>query len=1066
MEDEPSLTIRLLGSFQMAWGGKPVSGMNQARLQEFLSYLVLHRDRPVTRQSIAFLFWPNSTEKQALTNGRHLWHRLRKAIPEAGRFFVSDDLTVQWRNDPRCLVDVIACEEELARANHAADPAERVEPLRRATALYGGELLPSCYSDWLLVERERLAQENARALRQLIGLHENRRQYQEAIGFARQLLRHDPLNEPTYIDLMRLCALSDDRAAALHAYHACATILRRELDVEPGRATREMHERLLRQESVPAALPSRSTVPLVGRDKPWADLQQAWRRAAARPQLAFISGEVGIGKSRLAEELVEWVERQGVAALVARCYATESELAYAPVVSWLRSRPLPPLADPWLREVVRLMPEILIQHPHLPPPGPLTETWQRLRLFEALARALLDGRSALLLFIDDLQWCDRDTLDWLTYLLTDLRIQANRPQLLVVTAVRSGEEVGGAKLDAWRSGLAYGGQLVEIPLGPLSEQSTIILAGRVAERPIEPRIGAALYRDTEGHPLFIIETVRAGLAQGDPVGGSVPAAAVTLPGRVRQVLETRLAQLSPGARGVIEAAAVVGRAFTYDVLRQATDLGEDELINHLDEAWRRRLIREQGEASYDFSHDKLRQVAYDGLSRARRRRLHGRIASALETIHANDLDSAASTIGNHYEAAGMPEMAIAWLERAAALTRRVYAHQDGLALVERALRLLSSLPPGAARPGWAARLHEMAGDSHHWLAQQEAARGAYGLALAHAPPADRVDQARLHRKIGKTVAGGNGKFEAAAAHYTKAEAVLGLPAEGDGSATWEEWCQIQMEHLLLLYWWHRAEEMAAWLTAIQAHVERHGTAEQRALLLGHLSRQTNSQNRFAPSKAALDYARAALAALPAEAGLEQRMVYQFGYGFNLLWNNEYSQAEALLREALAASELTGDVTLQARCLAYLLIVARRRGQDGGVATFAQRCLAVAESARMHIYIGAAQAGMSWLTWRAGSIAEAGRLAESALASWEQFEQGFPLQWQALWPLAGIALQRERVGEAIGHARALLQPDQQALPDALAEPLAGSLAAWEAGQAATARELLARALAAARQMNYT
>jgi len=1028
MDDEPFLTIQLLGSFQMTGGRQPVAGMDQPRLQELLVYLVLRRGRPVPRRSVAFLFWPDSTEKQALTNGRHLWHRLRQAIPEAGRFLVVDDLTVQWRDDPRCQVDVIAFEEELARANRAADPV-------------------------------------ARALRQLMALHELSRQYPEAIGFARALLRHDPLNEPAHTDLMRLCALNGDRAAALHAYHTCATVLRRELDVAPGQAAREMYERLLNQDSAPAALPGGAVVPLVGRDKPWADLQQLWRRAATRPQLALVSGEAGIGKSRLAEELVEWVGRQGIAALVARCYPTGGELAYAPIVTWLRSQPQPPPAAPWLRELARLMPEILSQHPHVPPPGPLTEKWQRLHLFEALARALLDHRSALLLFIDDLQWCDVDTLDWLTYLLTDQRVQADRPQLLVVAALRSGEADDGGKLDAWRAGLAFGGHQTEVPLGPLSEQSTIALAGQVSERPLDPRQAAVLYRDTEGQPLFIIETVRAGLGPGDAAGGRETAATAMLPDRVRQVLATRLAQLSPGARGVIEAAAVIGRAFTYEGLRRATGLGEDELVNRLDEAWQRRLIREQGEADYDFSHDKLRQVAYDGLSRTRRRRLHGRIAAALEAVHADDLDSVAGAIAGHYEAAGLPEQAIGWLEQAAAAARRVYSHREGLALVERALGLLASPSRGATSAGWAARLHEQAGDSRRWLAEHEAARGAYEMALAYTLPEDAVGRARLHRKIGKTVENGNGNFEEVAAQYEKAEGALGLPADGDGAAVWEEWCQIQVEYLMLLYWWQRAAEMAGRIGVIQSRVAQHGTAEQRAMLLSHLSRQANAQNRFAPSLAGLDTARAALEALPVEASLEQRAEYQFRYGLNLILYGAYDRAEANVREALAAAELMGHVTLQARCLAYLLIVARRRGLDGEVATLAQRCLAVAEPARIVNYIGAAQAGMSWVAWRAGANADAGRLARAALASWRQYEGVYPLQWQALWPLLGLALEQEQVGEAIGHAAALLQPDQQLLPPSLAEPLAEGLAAWAAGRAAAAGGYLAQALATARQMNY-
>ena len=1064
MDDDPVLTIRLLGSFQLAAAGQPVAGLNQARLQELLAYLLLRRGQPVPRSSLAFLFWPDSTEKQALTNGRHLFHRLRRAIPDAGNFLVADDLTVQWLDDPRCRVDVLAFEATLARANGAADPTARAEQLKQAMALYGGELLPGCYSDWLLVERERLAQEYARALRQLIALHEAGRQYPEAIGFARALLRHDPLNEPAHTDLMRLCALNGDRAAALHAYHTCATILRRELDVAPGRAAREMYERLLNQDSAPAALPGGAIVPLVGRDRPWAELQQTWSRAATRPQLALISGEAGIGKSRLAEELVEWIGRQGIAALMARCYPTGGELAYAPIVTWLRSQPQPPPAAPWLRELARLMPELLTQHPHLPPPGPLTETWQRLRLFEALARALLDHRAALLLFIDDLQWCDGDTLDWLAYLLTDPRVQSNRPQLLVVAALRSGEADDGGKLDAWRAGLAFGGQLTEVPLGPLSEQSTVALAGQVAERPLDPRQAAALYRDTEGQPLFIVEMVRAGLGPGDAAGGPGTAAAATLPGRVGQVMAARLAQLSPGARGVIETAAVIGRAFTYDVLRRATGLEEDELVSHLDEAWRRRLIREQGAADYDFSHGKLRQVAYDGLSRARRRHLHGRVAAALEAAPVADLDGVAGAIGGHYEAAGLPQRAIPWLERAAAAARRVYAHHDGLALVGRALGLLASPPRDEVGAASAARLHETAGDSRHWLGQHAAARGAYETALAHTPPETRVSRARLHRKIGKTVESSNGTFEESAAHYEQAAEVLGAPAEGDEPAVWEAWCQIQMEHLLLLYWWQRGAEMAARIGAVQSDVARHGTAEQRATLLSHLSRQTNIENRYGPSKVALDYARAAFEALPAETGLEQRTPYQFAYGFNLIWHDELDEAKTELRQALAAAELTGDVTLQARCLAYLLLVARRRGLGGEVAALAQRCLVVAGPARMFNYIGVAEAGLAWVAWRAGATAEAGRLARAALASWARFEQVFPLQWQARWPLLGLALERDEVGEAIDHAGALLRPEQQALPDAVAGPLAAGLAAWAGGQAAAASSHLAQALATARQMN--
>ena len=564
-----------------------------------------------------------------------------------------------------------------------------VRRLEQAVALYSGELLPGCYSDWLLVERDRLSQAYGHALEQLAALYEARRDYRQAIGHAQALLRHDPLHEPAYAQVMRLHALNDDRAAALHMYHTCVTILRRELDVEPSRPTREIYERLLNVKSQPAALPQfESAAPLVGREAEWALLQRAWREATGGARLALISGEAGIGKTRLAEALVEWVGRQGIPALTARCYATEGELAYEPVVAWLRGHPRPPLADPWLRELARLLPEILIERPDLPPPGPLTEAWQRLRLFEALAHGLLTGHSALLLVLDDLQWCDRDTLDWLHYLLHAREAVGARVQLLVVATVRPEEERKTA-LDSWMAGLSRAGNLTEIELGPLSQDATLTLADRIAGRPLDRALGPLLFQGTEGHPLFIVEMVRAGFGQVRSTtanhAAAMTATPAALPTKVRQVIEARLAQLSAPARSTVELAAVIGRAFTFSVLAAASDLSEDVLVGCLDECWRKRIIREQEDDAYDFSHDKLREAAYAGLSRTRLRWLHGQVAQALEAVHANDLDMVSGQIAAHYEQASKPQAAIAFYRRAADVAQRVYANTEASRLYQHLL---------------------------------------------------------------------------------------------------------------------------------------------------------------------------------------------------------------------------------------------------------------------------------------------------------------------------------------------------------------------------------------------
>ncbi|MFQ5344202.1 MAG: AAA family ATPase, partial [Anaerolineae bacterium] len=544
--------------------------------------------------------------------------------------------------------------------------------------------------------------------------------YPTAIRYAQRLLRHDPLHEATYRQLMRLRALSGDRAGALRAYHTCATTLQRELAVEPSPATREMYERLLNVEThseagarPPAALVA--SPPLVGRHREWQQLQRAWRRAVrGHAQLVLVAGEAGIGKSRLAEDLIDWAERQGITTASTRSYAAEGALAYAPVAAWLRTdtlhAALPALEDVWLTEVARVLPELLSERPDVSPPGPLTESWQRRRLFEALARAILARGQPLLLVIHGLQWCDQETLEWLHYLL---RFDP-RARLLIVGTFRLGATGPDHALTSLRLALRRSRQFTEMELSPLDEAETATLAGHVAGRELPPALATRIYEETEGNPLFVVETVRA--AAGDQIldigywevsadaqpsdsaqDGSPISNIQYLPSRVQAVIHERLAQLSPPARELASLAATIGREFTFDVLARASDGDEDALVQGLDELWQRRIVREQGEDGYDFSHDKIREVAYAGVSTARRRLLHRRVAQALESVHTHDVDAVSGQVAAHYERAGLPAQAIPYYQRAAEAAVRVCANNEAADHLTRGLTLLEALPQTAKR---------------------------------------------------------------------------------------------------------------------------------------------------------------------------------------------------------------------------------------------------------------------------------------------------------------------------------------------------------------------------------
>ena len=711
---EPPLQIRLLGDFSLVYADRQVAGLNSMRLQSLLAYLVLHRDVPQQRHRLAFLFWPDTTEAQARNNLRQLLHQLRQTFPPIEHYLSADTHMLHWHPVTPFHLDVAEFEQAVTLADAATrehDQHVLQVALEQADNLYHGDLLPGCYDEWILPERQRLQQQYWRALEHLLRLFEGQGDTGTAIRYAQRLLGLDPLSEDLYRHLMRLFALKNDRASALHVYHTCVTILQREMGVDPDPATRAAYERLLQQETpiihpivhhpLPVAPPT-----LIGRAREWEQLHAAWQATLdGEPRFVLVTGEAGIGKSRLAEDFLLWASQQGAVTAKTRSYAAEGQLSLAPVTEWLRSEglraPLRRLDAVWLTEVARLLPELAAERPALPPYVPVTEYGQRQRFFEAVARAVLATPQPLLLLLDDVQWCDQETLAWVHFLL---RFEPTA-RLLVIGCVREEELTPQHPLPPFLLHLRRTTRVTDIPLEPLDAAESAKLAGVVAKRELDVDEGLRLYHETKGYPLFVVEMMRAGLEQalaspGDPERPhrqALPNAAQTLPPRVHAVLVGRLLQLSASARAFVELAATIGCAFTLDLLITAGNADAESAVGALDELWHKRIVREHGTNSYDFTHDKLREVAYAEISAPQRRLLHRRVAQALETMSASDLDAVSGQLASHYERAGMIEQALPFYQRAAALAQRVYANEDAISLLSRSLELLELLPAGAKR---------------------------------------------------------------------------------------------------------------------------------------------------------------------------------------------------------------------------------------------------------------------------------------------------------------------------------------------------------------------------------
>ena len=705
-----TLQIQLFGEFRLTHDGAPIGAFNTPKLQLLLAYLLLHRDAPQARQQVAYRFWPDSADSQARTNLRNVIHLLRSALPEVDQFLRIDNQTLQWRSDSPFTLDVADFAQAMQSLATTAEPSAAQAAIQTALAAYGGELLAGFYDDWVLAAREIWQDRYIDLLEKALALAEQQRDYRRAIDYGRRLLAIDSLREETYAKLMQLYALQGDRATALRVYHNCATILVRELGVEPGPVTQGIYERLLNaEETQPAIAPMRAAAPLIGRQQAWAQLQEGWRQASAgQPRLLLITGEAGIGKTRLAEEFIDWAARQGVATVTAHCYRAGGGFALAPVQEWLRApifqKTRQAVDMVWQREAARLLPELLGEQASLDRLPSLTETWQRQRLFEALARLTLQGQSSLLLLLDDIQWCDEDTLDWLQYLL---RFDPSARICLIATA-RQEELRQDHALLPFLFQLRQTDLLIESRLDRLSAAETATLVTNLAGRLPAADSAAAIYAETEGNPLFIVEMVRAGMNTTYPATPNrlSPTATATdalaLPPKVYAVIEARLTHLSAGARDLMRVAAVIGRAFAADVLGKASESSEDTLVQGLDELWQHGIIREQGfnklgVEAYDFSHDKIREVAYAGLSPMRRRLLHRRVAEVLENGNIDRIDALSHQIALHYERAGLAAKAILYYQRAARSAHRLAALQEAIALLTHAQTLLAHLPEARER---------------------------------------------------------------------------------------------------------------------------------------------------------------------------------------------------------------------------------------------------------------------------------------------------------------------------------------------------------------------------------
>jgi DNA-binding SARP family transcriptional activator len=780
------LRVWVLGQFRVMIDGVLIADWHRQSAATIFKALLVAERRRLSRDHLAGLLSRHGASDHARATLATAVHTLRVTLepsrPRQGesRYIAGEGDTLALHLGPEDWVDLYAFEEALDAASGADDP---VPALQAAVAVYGGDLLSEETAEWCSVPREALRLRWHSAMLKLAEGQARQARFDDAESTLGRLLARDPAEEEAARRLMALLARQGRRVDALRIFKSLKRTLRLEFRAQPAPETVALAGAL--QQGIPLPRKRVNTVAdsatprvsargplrtMAGRRGEIAQIRGHLMAAReGRGQVVVIMGEVGIGKTRLAEEASMLGAMLGFTVAWGRAGEGEHELPYAPFSEALRAyaafRPRAALR----RELAGaeaatiLLPEIAARL-GTPIATPLGNTGaERLRLWTAVnawLAAACESRP-LLLILEDLHWADDGSLGLLYYLARrrhDLRLAVlitARPDMNEGHTVRrlireSGDDGGVGTMSLLGLTTSDTEELIRSTLG-------VTVSTRQAE---------TLRAQCGGNPFFMRELLALLQSEHGRVSGSTDQLAtildggLTLPPTVKQTLTRRLDQVSIECRSLLRAAAVLGIRFRLELLAEVADLQTDACEDGLDEAVAAGLASGEQNVSghYRIAHGLLRHALYGELLPGQRRRLHLKAATTLAAIASNrdaayEADASAEAVAYHYARTAEHAHAVLWLERAGDRAAAVYAPSKAVQHYQAALERLSLLGQQAQSPAIdiplkIARIEEKIGDMQLLEGDFAPAGEHFASARAHAvTPRARAD---LWRKEGVT----------------------------------------------------------------------------------------------------------------------------------------------------------------------------------------------------------------------------------------------------------------------------------------------------------------------------
>ena len=638
---------------------------------------------------------------------------------------------------------------------------------------------------------------------------------------------------------------------------------------------------------------------LTGREEEISRLQSIWERTSrGRQQIAVVTGELGVGKTRLVLEFARTAARQATV-LVGRC-DREALVAYAPwmsILQWvIRTTPAHVLREHLVgveaaSELAQIVPEIATRIHIGEAPASATLDGRRYHLFEAATQLLAAAsqRAPILLVIDDLHWADPGSLLLLRHMIRSTRETA----ICILVTHRNDVPEWSAEFRDLVESLRSEHTPARIALHRLSDDDVRDIIEAWIGRGAPPSLTRLVARNSEGNPLFVLEMLKhldevGALTARDDWDRTLTLAEVGLPEGIRQLIGRRLERLGPATRRLLTISAVMGREFRLSVIEGLVDVGEDAVLDAMDEALAASVVTEEPgvPGNFSFTHTLIREALYTSITAARRIRLHHRIACALEQ-QSSLFESRVAELAYHFGQAAVymsAEKALDYATRAGDHAVTTLAFESAAHWYEMALRAMDVVVPNTDATGRRFELHIKRGKCFVAVGRWAPAKNAFEAATSLLDPAEHEKRAELLVRLAETAfwlfdvpalrkfAGeAQGLADRAARDdlWADAQAWMASAMVSDGDVL----AAVQMDHEALaraggirsfglartpltLYWAGRADE--AIQHGLQAVETARGADDPSFLLyaLQHLGLSLSGAGRFDEALLVFDEARA------------------------------------------------------------------------------------------------------------------------------------------------------------------------------------------------------------------